>query len=122
MKGTPTMTLGTDFEAHMLDSARQGQRILARIDGDSAASVDSLIREYADLRDRLRLLVDGLPKHHPDPELCAACHVLLQMCPYHTGRADSWAELSRAMRLLASGDSAYAMLVLERAQEIGDDA
>jgi hypothetical protein len=67
-------------------------------------------------------LAGGLPQHHSDPELCAACHVLLAMCPYHTGRAESWAELSRAMRLVASGDSGYAVLVLERADENGDEA
>lgn len=116
------MALGTDTETHMLDSAQDGQRILARIDGDAAASVSLLIGEYTELRDRVKLLVDGLPQHHTDPELCAACDAVAQMCPYHTGRADGWVELSRAMRLVAGGDSSYAVLVLERADENGDEA
>ncbi|MFD3843992.1 hypothetical protein ACFWWC_48690 [Streptomyces sp. NPDC058642] len=70
----------------------------------------------------MKLLAYGLPQHHTDPELCAACFAVARMCPYHTGRADSWAELSRAMRLVADGDSGYAVLVLERADENGDEA
>ncbi|MFL4953309.1 hypothetical protein ACJ6WE_39965 [Streptomyces sp. MMS24-I31] len=116
------MTLGIDTENHMLESAQDGQRILARIDGNAASSLSLLISEYTELRDRVKLLVDGLPKHHTDPELCAACDAVARMCPYHTGRADSWAYLSQAMRLVASGDSSYAVLVLEHADANGDEA
>ncbi|MFF5147858.1 hypothetical protein ACFY6U_50520 [Streptomyces sp. NPDC013157] len=116
------MALGIDTETHMLESAQDGQRILAGINGDAASSVRWLISEYTELRDRVKVLVDGLPQHHTDPELCDACTALMAMCPYHTGRADSWAYLSQAMRLVASGDSGYAVLVLEHADANGDEA
>jgi hypothetical protein len=70
----------------------------------------------------VQLLVDGLPKHHADPELCATCEALARMCPYHEGRADSWAELARAVRLVAGAESTYARVVLEAADANGDDA
>lgn len=56
------------------------------------------------------------------PELCPACDAVARMRPYRTGRADGWVTLSRAMRLLAGGDSSYAVLVLERADANGDES
>lgn len=116
------MTLGPDTETCVLDSARDAYRILAGMDGDGAYAVDTLIREYVELRDRVQQLKDGLPQHRADPELCPACEALEQPCPYHLGRAEGWIELSKAVRLLGSGDSTYATLVLEHADAAGDDA
>ncbi|MET7693912.1 hypothetical protein ABZT06_39105 [Streptomyces sp. NPDC005483] len=115
------MLIGPNNESYVLDSARDGQRILAGVDGDAADAVDALIREYLELRDRLQQLKDGLPKHHTDPELCPACEALEQPCPYHLGRAGGWIELSKAVRLVAGDDSTYATLVLEHADAAGDD-
>ncbi|MFG2681246.1 hypothetical protein [Streptomyces sp. NPDC048392] len=116
------MRIGTNNETYVLDSARDGQRILDGINGDAADAVDALIREYLELRDRVQQLKDGLPQHHTDIELCPACEPLEQPCPYHLGRAEGWIELSKAVRLLGSGDSTYATLVLEHADAAGDDA
>jgi hypothetical protein len=116
------MRIGTNNETYVLDSARDGQRILDGINGDAADAVDALIREYLELRDRVQQLKDGLPQHHTDIELCPACEPLEQPCPYHLGRAEGWIELSKAIRLLGSGDSTYATLVLEHADAAGDDA
>ncbi len=115
------MTLGPNTESYVLDSARDAQRILAGVDGDGAYAVDTLIREYVELRDRVQQLKDGLPKYHTDPELCPACEVLEQLCPYHTGRAEGWINLSKAVRLVAGDDSTYATFVLEQADAAGDD-
>jgi hypothetical protein len=116
------MIIGTNNETYVLDSARDGQRILAGINGDAADAVDALITGYLEFRDRVQQLEDGLPKHHTDPELCPACDVLAQLCPYHAGRAEGWLELSKAMRLVAGDDSTYATLVLEHADAAGYDA
>ncbi|WP_086797024.1 hypothetical protein [Streptomyces caniscabiei] len=115
------MHLGPNNESYVLDSARDGQHILAGINGDAADAVDALIREYLELRDRFQQLKDGLPQHHADIELCPACALLEQPCPYHLGRAEGWIELSKAVRLLGSTDSTYATLVLEHADAAGDD-
>ncbi|MEU8480355.1 hypothetical protein [Streptomyces hygroscopicus] len=115
------MTLGPDAESCVLDSARDAHRILAGMDGDGAYAVDTLIREYLELRDQVQQLKDGLPQHHTDPELCPACEPLHQPCPYHLGRAEGWIELSKAVRLVAGDDSTYATLLLEHADAAGDD-
>jgi hypothetical protein len=116
------MIIGTSNETHVLDSARDGQRILAGIDGDAADAVEALISGYVELRDRVQQLKDGLPQHHPDPELCSACEALEQLCPYHAGRAEGWIKLSKVVRLVAGDDSTYATLVEEHADAAGDDA
>ncbi|KMS74224.1 hypothetical protein ACM01_15005 [Streptomyces viridochromogenes] len=116
------MTLGTNTETHVLDSARDGQRILAGIDGNAADAIDTLISEYVELRHRLQQLQDGLPQHHADPELCPACETLAQQCPYHAGRAEGWIDLAKVIRLVAGNDSTYATLVLEHADAAGDPA
>ena len=115
------MNIGTNNETYILDSARDGQRILTGISGDAADAVDALISGYLELRDRVQQLKDGLPQHHTDPELCLACDALTQLCPYHCGRAEGWNGLSKAMRLVAGDDSTYAVLVLEHADARGDD-
>ncbi|AEM88668.1 hypothetical protein [Streptomyces violaceusniger] len=115
------MTLGTSTETYVLDTARDGQRILAGINGDAAYAVETLISEYLELRDQVQQLKDGLPQHHTDPELCPACDALAQPCPYHAGRAEGWIELSKAVRLVAGDDSTYATLVMEHADAAGDD-
>ncbi|MFE6939606.1 hypothetical protein [Streptomyces chartreusis] len=116
------MTIGTNNETFVLDSAREGQRILAGRHGDAFDAVDMLITGYLELRDRVKELETGLPQHHTDHELCDACRVLERLCPYHTSRADGWVKLSRAMRLVAGDDSTYATLVLETADANGDEA
>lgn len=116
------MIIGTSNETYVLDSARDGQRILAGINGDAADAIDALITAYVELRDRVQQLKDGLPKHHADPELCPACDALTQPCPYHAGRAEGWIDLAKATRLVAGDDSTYATLVLEHADAHGDDA
>ncbi|MFD4528411.1 hypothetical protein ACFWP7_31735, partial [Streptomyces sp. NPDC058470] len=119
---TQLMSIGTNNETFVLESARDGQRILVGLQGDAADAVDMLITGYLDLRDRVKELQDGLPQHHTDHELCDACRVLERLCPYHTGRADGWVELSRAVRLVAGDESTYATLVLETADANGDEA
>ncbi|MFI9176136.1 hypothetical protein [Streptomyces lincolnensis] len=116
------MSIGTSNETFVLDSARDGQRILAGLDGDASDAVGMLITGYLELSSRMKEVQHGLPRYHTDHELCDACRVLLGLCPYHTGRADSWVELSRAMRLVAGDDSSYATLVLETADANGDEA
>ncbi|MGP3950965.1 hypothetical protein [Streptomyces sp. 7N604] len=116
------MTLGSDTETYVLDRAREGQRLLAVIRDDAADAVDTLIRAYLELRDRIQQLQNGLPRHHSDPELCPAREALAQLCPYHAGRAEGWLDLAKVIRLVAGDDSTYATLVLEHADAAGDDA
>jgi hypothetical protein len=115
------MPLEPDTESRVLDLARDGQRILAGINGDAAYAVEMLISAYLRMCDHFQQLKNGLPQHHTDPELCPACEALEQPCPYHAGWVEGRLELSKAVSLVAGDDSIYAKLVLEIAHVAGED-